>query len=198
MPKPNEAKKPRTQAQRRAETRNLLLDTARDLFLANGYDQTGMPELVKRAGLTRGALYHHFSDKADLFNAIARRDAEQVGKHIYDATLDLASPEEGMMVGTKAYFAAMANPGTAEILQIMAPAILGLHEAQKLTYTSGSAELKDGLSAAMPNVSPMQLEALTEVLSAAFDRAALKISQGEDETTYIDALFKIMQELLGE
>ncbi len=197
MPSEKTATTRRTQAQRRAETRTQLLDTARALFLSKGYDPTGMPELVKRAGLTRGALYHHFEDKADLFKAVAEREAEAIGKTIDLATRDLTDPDEAMLAGTNAYFDAMAVPGRATILLVHAPAILGSEEAKKLTASQGNAELKDGLSKAMPRLGSEHLEALTVVLAAAYDRAALEIAEGGDRQAYVGALSSIVRKLLA-
>lgn len=187
----------RTQAQRRAATRTLLMDTARELFLAKGYDQTGMPELVKAAGLTRGALYHHFSDKAELFRALSKREAEAIGKTIYKATNDISDPNTAMEVGTNAYFEAMAVPGRATILLSLAPAILGSEEAKALTASEGSSELRDGLKEALANISESELDALTNVLSAAYDRAAQEIANGGSQRSYVNALSLIIDKLLG-
>ncbi|MEL6640196.1 MAG: helix-turn-helix domain-containing protein [Pseudomonadota bacterium] len=187
----------RTQAERRAETRALLLRTARRLFLEKGYDRTGMPELVKEAGLTRGALYHHFDDKRDLFLAIAKQDAESIGQHIDAATREVTDPEEAMSVGTQAYFDAMAVPGRAQILLSLAPAILGSKDAKALTAQEGSAELRDGLANAMPDIDTATLDALTDVLSAAFDRAGFEIAHGADREAYTKALFHIIGSLLA-
>lgn len=186
----------RTQAQRRAETRHLLLAAARECFLSKGYDQTGMPELVKQAGLTRGALYHHFDGKFELFKAVAEEEANAIGHAIDLATKDLADAEDAMIAGTNAYFDAMAEPGRAEILLLQAPAIMGAEAAQKLTASEGTAELRDGLSHAMPRLDTAELDALTDVLSAAYDRAALRISRGGDKNVYVATLSRIIGKLL--
>src|ERR671916_140107 len=60
----------RSQAERRAATRRALLGVGRELFAAEGYSAVSTEELVRRAGVTRGALYHHFEDKRDLFRAL--------------------------------------------------------------------------------------------------------------------------------
>ncbi|MCK8463796.1 TetR/AcrR family transcriptional regulator [Aliiroseovarius sp. S1339] len=187
----------RTQAQRRAETRGLLLNAARELFLSKGYDQTGMPEIVKKVGLTRGALYHHFDSKADLFKAVAETEAQSIGHAIGLATKDVADPDEAMAVGTNAYFDAMAAPGRAEILLVLAPAIMGPEAAEKLTASEGRAELRAGLSQAMPKLKAAELDALTDILSAAYDRAALQIAEGGNKDTYTAALSLVVRKLLA-
>lgn len=72
----------RSQADRRADTRAKLLEAARDLFIEMGFAETPTPEIVRRAGVTRGALYHHFADKADLFRALAKEEAKAISVHI--------------------------------------------------------------------------------------------------------------------
>ena len=81
--------KRRTQAERRAETRARLLAAARELFVEQGFAETGTPELVSKAGVTRGALYHHFMDKTDLFRALARQEAQAIGTTIDETTRDI-------------------------------------------------------------------------------------------------------------
>ncbi|MEL6574147.1 MAG: helix-turn-helix domain-containing protein [Pseudomonadota bacterium] len=182
----------RTQAERRAETRAALISAARELFVSKGFAETGTPALVGKAGVTRGALYHHFEDKTDLFRALAIKEAKAIGEFIDEATREVNDPEQAMIVGTNAYFDAMAVPGRAKILLSDAPSILGFSEAVALTKPEGSEELKDGLRSAMPNIAEADLNALTNVLSAAFDRAALEISEGAERTPYVNALFTLI------
>ncbi|CAN0601078.1 unnamed protein product [Ectocarpus sp. 12 AP-2014] len=182
----------RTQAQRRAETRARLLEAARKLFVEQGFAETGTPELVRKAGVTRGALYHHFEDKIDVFRALAKQEAQAVGTAIQETTHDIKDPEDAITVGTNAYFDAMAVPGRAKILLSDAPAILGYSEALALTKSAGSEGLKEGLKQAIPQLSEPELVALTNVLSAAFDRAALEIAEGSDRAPYVNALFTLI------
>ena len=178
----------RTQSERRAATRAQLLDAARRLFVERGYAETGTPEIVREAGLTRGALYHHFADKADLFRGVCAREAEAIGQAIEEATREIHDPSDAMRVGTSVYFGAMSVPGRAKLLLLDAPAVLGHDEAVALTRGEGSAELRDGLSGMLPDATDAELDALTDVLSAAFDRAALAIANGADARSYTDAL----------
>lgn len=186
----------RTQAERREQTQNLLIDAARTLFVDQGYAQTGMPELVRKAGVTRGALYHHYRDKIDLFRAVAEREAEAIAEIITTATENISDPDEAMIIGTNAYFDAMLVPGRVKILLSDAPSVLGYEAALNLTKSQGSASLKNGLGQAMPNLCDQEVDALTDILSAAFDRAALKIAEGGDRNAYTQALFTTIEKLL--
>ncbi|WP_245749610.1 TetR/AcrR family transcriptional regulator [Palleronia marisminoris] len=183
----------RTQAERRSATRAQLMDAARALFVAKGYADTGTPEIVAAAGVTRGALYHHFADKADLFRAVCAREAEVVGKVIDDATRDLDDPAQAIRVGSVAYFDAMSVPGRSRLLLLDVPAVLGRDEATGLTLGEGRAQLREGLADALPDAGGGELEAMTDILSAAFDRTALAIAEGADRRTYIDAMLGIVE-----
>lgn len=186
----------RSQADRRAETRAKLLEAARDLFIEIGFAETPTPEIVRRAGVTRGALYHHFSDKADLFRALVEEEAKAISVHIDRETRDVADPEHAMVIGSNAFFEAMLVPGRVRLLLEEAPAILGHSDAVALTRANGSEELRDGLTKALPGQSPQYVDALTNLLSAAFDRAALEIAYGGDRETYAGAMLQLVSEVL--
>ncbi|HZC83333.1 MAG TPA: helix-turn-helix domain-containing protein, partial [Rubrobacter sp.] len=78
----NKEKGRRTQAERTATTRRALLDAARSLFAERGYHGAAAEEIVRRAGLTRGALYHHFEDKKDLFRAVVDEMEGEIDERI--------------------------------------------------------------------------------------------------------------------
>ncbi len=111
----------RTQAARREATRNALLDAARVLFVEKGFAATGTPEIVTLAGVTRGALYHQFSDKSDLFHAVVAREAEAIGAAITRSTAAAVDAQDAVRAGTLAYFEAVAVHGRSELLLVQAP-----------------------------------------------------------------------------
>ncbi|MEP2704749.1 MAG: TetR/AcrR family transcriptional regulator [Roseibium sp.] len=189
----------RTQADRRAATRHALLGAARDLFVQLGYAETGTPEIVKRAAVTRGALYHHFADKADLMRALVQQEASAVAKEITTQTTSTQSPLEAFMSGAQAYFSAMSVPGRVKILLQEGPAVLGLTEMAEIDRQTGGATLLEGLrqSSASGYVKGIPLEPLADLLSASFDRAALAIANGENRADYEIATQSLLKGLLS-
>ncbi|MBO6509240.1 TetR/AcrR family transcriptional regulator [Roseibium sp.] len=188
----------RTQAERRAETKRALLDAARALFVEKGYAETGTPEIVKAADVTRGALYHHFADKADLMRALVRQEAEAIASDIDADTNTSQSPLDAFMAGASAYFSAMSVPGRARIMLLEGPAVLGIAEMARLDRETGGATLLEGLRHAQNHgaLKDVPLEPLADLLSSAFDRAALAIAEGEDRDAYEKATRKLLAGVL--
>ena len=188
----------RSNRERTEATRSALIAAARALFVEKGYAETGTPEIVAAANVTRGALYHHFADKADLFRAVVEQEAQAVAAGIKREALASAPALEAMTAGAEAYFAAMAVPGRARLLLLDGPSVLGHGEVARIDRETGGRELHDGLAAALPpeTLQNAPLEALTEVLSAAFDRAALAIAEGQPAEDYKAAVRLVLIKLL--
>ncbi len=183
----------RSNAARSKATRGALIETARRLFVEKGYAETGTPEIVSAAAVTRGALYHHFADKAALFRAVIENEAAAVAAHIEKRTDNPGSVEDAFVCGADAYFTAMAKPGRARLLLIEGPAALGPAVMAEIDAVTGGRTLRDGLAyafagSAQPPVEEATLDALADLLSAAFDRAALSISMGRPPAAYHTAV----------
>jgi AcrR family transcriptional regulator len=157
-----------------------------------GYEGTSTPHIVRAAGLTRGALYHHFDDKKALFAAVVEREADLVGATIASASEGVEDPTKSLIKGAEAYFDAMRVSGRAELLLLSAPSVLGHEHAATVTLGDGVEELKEGLQAAKPTLGERELSALADVLSAAFDRAALAIAGGADRDAYASAMRELL------
>ncbi|WP_428648167.1 TetR/AcrR family transcriptional regulator [Roseibium sp.] len=188
----------RTQAERRAETRKALLNAARALIVEKGYAETGTPEIVKAAEVTRGALYHHFADKADLMRALVQQEAEAIAEEI-DARTDTGqTPLDAFMSGAKAYFSAMSVAGRAKIMLLEGPTVLGPAEMTEIDRETGGATLLEGLRHAASHgaLADVPLEPLADLLSSAFDRAALAIANGGDRDAYETATRTLLAGIL--
>lgn len=187
----------RTNRERTETTRLALLDAARALFVGKGYADTSTPEIAVAAGITRGALYHHFEDKRDLFRQVLQRESQAVAADIEAAAPEQLSPREALLEGSKAYLNAMTAPGRTRLLLIDGPAVLGMEEIMALDDTTSAASLRQGLERAGVGRDEASLDALTPLLSAAFDRAALAIDAGADAEETRIAMLWLLERALG-
>ncbi len=177
----------RSNKERTQTTRAALLGAARQLFIEKGYADTGTPEIVAAAKVTRGALYHHFADKQALFRAVVENEAALVADEIDRAAPDDLPAGEALIKGGDAYLQAMALPGRTRLLLIDGPAVLGRAGMDEIDDRHATRSLRAGIgfavkSGALPRNLPV--EATTLLLSAAFDRAALAIETGGDAADY--------------
>jgi AcrR family transcriptional regulator len=165
----------RTQSARREETRGQLLAAARTLFAEQGFAQTSTPQIVSQAGVTRGALYHHFADKVTLFEAVVEAEHVAVAQAI-EAAADTTptDPLAALLAGGEAFFAAMREAGRRRILLVDAPAVLGRDVLDAIDARHGLETLICGLQEAMDAgaIKPLPLVPLAQLLGALFDRAA--------------------------
>lgn len=191
-----EPKTPRTNRERTEATSKALLDAARALFVDKGYGETSTPEISAAAGTTRGALYHHFVDKRDVFRHVLAREAQAVYDDIEAAARPGLSPVEALIAGSHAYLDAMTVPGRTRLLLIEGPAALGIAEMTALDEANAAASLRAGLAAANAGADGVALDALAQLLSAAFDRAALAIDAGGDARQVREAMVWLLRRVL--
>ncbi|ODT65676.1 MAG: hypothetical protein ABS75_30710 [Pelagibacterium sp. SCN 63-23] len=169
----------RSQEDRRAATRQALLEAARELFAHKGYAATGTPEIVAAAGLTRGALYHHFADKLALFAAVVEAEHAAVARAITAASDGATAPPDmidALVVGGDAFLAAMQDPGRRRIMLIDAPAVLGPEALDAINQRYGQLTLVEGVQCARDAgvlADTLPVVPTAELLGALFDRAAL-------------------------
>ncbi|WP_439502748.1 TetR/AcrR family transcriptional regulator [Aminobacter ciceronei] len=183
----------RSNRDRTEATRGDLIAAARRLFTEKSYAETSTPEIVAAAGVTRGALYHHFSDKQALFAAVVEQEAHAVAEEIERAAPVSLGAREALLVGTEAYLRAMQMPGRTRLLLLDGPAVLGRPGMDAIDDRHGNRTLREGLAATMRAgaMRKLPLAPLTSLLAATFDRAALAIDAGApfaDQVEVISAL----------
>lgn len=162
-------------------TRRDLLDAARGLFTERGYADTPLEEVVQRAGVTRGALYHHFRDKEDLFRAVHAEVAQSVHDRVTQSLAEASDPWEGLLFGCRAFLDSCLDPSVQRIMLIDTRAVLGEHmhgdeESEDLVL------IKKGLEGAMDaGLMPQKpAEPLAHLLLGAMHQAAIFIATAPD------------------
>ncbi len=197
----------RTQAERSAATRTALVAAARPLFAARGYAAVGTEELVRAAGVTRGALYHQFAGKEELFAAVFEQVeaevAERIGRVLGGvgggAGAGPADPGAALRAGVAAWLDAVDDPEIQRIVLIDAPAVLGWDRWREvaLRYAGGMVEavLQAGMDAG--RLAPRPVEPLAHVLLGALDEAALYVAQSADRAAARAAVEDVLGAILA-
>ncbi|MEP2103645.1 MAG: TetR/AcrR family transcriptional regulator [Parasphingorhabdus sp.] len=175
-------KKAISNQKRTEKTRKLLIKAGKKLFVEKGFAATSTPEIVKTAGVTRGALYHHFSDKQDLFRAVVEQDCEAVGIEINRESEDADSFIDMLKTGSSAFVKAITSQGRARTILIEGPSVLGQKELMAIEDRFTRLSLRQGLEAALKHgaIKPLALQPLVELVSSMLDGAALKVEAGFD------------------
>ncbi len=190
----------RTQAERRAATRGALLTAARALFAERGYADVGTEEVVRAAGVTRGALYHHFSGKDDLFRAVFEDVEQQLVDEIVAmiAGSGATSPLDGLTAGIDGLLDATLDPGLAQIALIDAPAVLGWQRWREIGWQYGMGLVETGLAGAIEagELPAAPLRPMAHVLLGALDEAVLYVARAEDQATARDEMALVLRRLL--
>lgn len=189
-----------------ADTRQALVDAARALFTEQGYAATGTEEIVAAARVTRGALYHHFHDKTDLFRAVMEQIAREVAEHLIDAELSRpAAPSpadawEEVRDGLRAFLdLCVVTDDFQRIVLVEGPAVLG-HEAwDQLVARHGSNLLSEWLSRAVEQgrIAPLPIEPLTRLLIAMISESSLYIARAADRPAARTAMGTVLDGLLN-
>jgi AcrR family transcriptional regulator len=178
-----EPEKRRTQAERTQATREALLSAAGTLFTERGYENVGTEEVVKAAGVTRGALYHQFGDKASLLEALYERieaeSTERVARIVLDS--DLHSPLDAMKAGIEAFLDECAKPELRQIGLHDAPAVLGWERWREIGAANGLGLIEASLSAAIEagEIRVLPVKPLAHLLMGALDEAAMLLARDD-------------------
>lgn len=180
------------QSRRSATTRAKLLAAARDIFAADGYQAASTPAIARAAGVSRGALYHQYSDKAALFRDLVATMQAELADRIEAETRGLGDdPLAALKAGTRAFLRAASAPDFARIVMIEGPAVLGRDDWSGIDRAEGAATLRAGLAAAIAagRLPAVPLEPLVTVLTGAMNEAALLVATApEPDRTEVEAV----------
>lgn len=169
-------------AERSAATRAELIAVARRLFTERGYVDVGTEEIVRTANLTRGALYHHFSDKRDLFRAVHEQVEQDMVAAITASVEGIDDPIELLVEANRRFLDLCTDPNWTRIPLLDAPAVLGWTEWRATDMRYGLGLATAALTAAMQAgaLRPAPVRPLAHLLLAAMSEAGLMIATAED------------------
>jgi AcrR family transcriptional regulator len=157
----------RTQAERAADTREALIAAGRSLFASPGFADAALETIVRDAGVTRGALYHHFADKTELFAAVFERVEGELAARMAEAIAGAGQtdPVEVMRLGARFWLDASAEPEVQRIVLMDAPAVLGWERWSEIgtRYNIGviTGLLTDAVASGQIPQQPIEATALT-------------------------------------
>ena len=173
-------------AQGRA-TRGQLIEVATRLFAEHGYEGTSIEAVLTAAGVSRGALYHHFAGKEALFEAVVAAVSDQVTLELTEVIRDCADPVEALRTAALAWISLAADPVIQRVVLVDAPSVLGWERWRDMDHgrTLGALQamlqaVSDGGRLPAELVSPF-----SHMILAALDEIALVVARSSDSTTAV-------------
>src|SRR5436190_695006 len=178
----------RTQAERSAATTGDLVRTARGLFAAQGFADTSIDDIVSAAGVTRGALYHHFESKTDVFRAVFEDLERELAERITDAARGKRDPWKRIEAGCMTFLDACRQHEVQRIVMLDAPAVLGWDEYREIELRYTMALWHHALEAAIVEgkLSRRPVEPLAHLLFGAVCEAAMITARGGGDSRSLD------------
>ncbi len=176
--------KRRTQEERSAATRDALILAARKLWGLRGYAEVGTPEIATAAGVTRGAMYHQFADKAALFREVVEAVEQDVMARMATLVAEsgAATPADAIRAAVDAWLEVSGDPEVRQLMLLDAPSVLGWAGFRDVAqrYSLGMTEqlLTEAIRAGQLPKQPVR--PLAHVLIGALDEAAMLIATAED------------------
>ncbi len=191
----------RSQVDRSAATRTALIAAARGLFAEHGFAGVGTETIVRAAGVTRGALYHQFADKTELFEAVYEAIEEDISRRLGEriAAAGASDPIDVMMLGADAWLDACAEQEVQQIVLLDGPAVLGWQRWREIGMRYGLGLVEGLLTHAIEvgRLPPQPVSPIAHVLVGALDEAGLYIARSEDPATASQEIRTIIARLVA-
>ena len=194
-------KKKITKAGQSRATIEQLIIAATEEFSQRGYADAATETIVRKAGVTRGALYHHFNGKKALFYAVFQAAQREIGRRIESRADAVADPWGQLVAGCRAFLQACTDPALQQIVVIDAPAVLDWNAYREVDETmpcSGFSLLKEGLQELIDHkvIKLLSKDAVAHMLSGAMDEAAVWIARCDDRQHALAQAQEALESLL--
>ena len=163
-------------------TRAALVDAATEIFTEKGYAETSTEEIVQRANVTRGALYHHFAGKDALFLAVLERLQLGIRERVIAAAAGARDPLSRLTVGMEAFLDACREPEIRRIVLLEGPSVLGWEAWHEIDARCGRDLMIQGFKAAMKagQMRRQPPEPMTDLFYGALTQAAMVVAHSDD------------------
>ncbi len=190
----------RTQPERSAATQGALIAAARRLWGERGYAEVGTPEIAEAAGVTRGAMYHQYADKAALFRAVIEAVEAEAMERLSAAVLaaEPASPAGALRIAADAWLQIATEPEIRRLVLLDAPAVLGWEAFRELNQRYGLGMTEQLLAGAIEagELRAQPVRPLATVLLGAIDEAAMVIADAADPAAAQAEVRTVVHDLL--
>jgi AcrR family transcriptional regulator len=186
-----------TQQERTEATTTSLVSAARELFAEDGYAATSLDAVVAKAGVTKGALYHHVAGKRELFEAVFVAEQVRLSDAVMAAVATKDDPWEAFEAGCGAFIEACQEPGAQRIFLLDAPVALGWETIRRLE--SGSLELmKQGIQMSIEagSIQSRPVDPLAHLLFGAVCESAMVVARAPDQDAALDNALAELHRLL--
>jgi AcrR family transcriptional regulator len=164
-------------------TRRRLVEVATELFTESGYAATSLDSIVAGAEVTKGALYHHFTGKADLFEAVFEEVEAEASSQIVRAVKDAKDPWSKANDGLSAFLEVVQSPAYRRIVRQDGPAVLGytrFRERERSTYSTVGDIVRSVLDRPGWDLDEHMLDTFTTIFFGAMSAAGDKVAEEED------------------
>jgi AcrR family transcriptional regulator len=163
-------------------TRAALIASARSLFAERGYAAVSIEEIVRSARVTRGALYHHFDDKGDLFRAVFENVQQDLARRLLEAASSQPDESKHLEIGCHAFLDACAEPDVQRIVLLDGPAVLGWEAWHESDVNFGLGLLRRSIEAGIRGgtVERQPVGPLSHLLLGALNGCGLEIARSSD------------------
>lgn len=169
-------------AERSDETREALITAARQLFGQHGFAAVGTEEIARSARVTRGALYHHFESKQDLFRAVYEAVERDLVEQIAATAISASDPIDALRAGAHAFLEACEEPTVRRIALIDSPSVLGWEQWREIGMKYGLGLVQTTLEAAMEAglIERQPVRPLSHLLLGSIDEAGMLVARADD------------------
>lgn len=197
-PRSSEAPSVNRKVEKGQATRRQLVAAATELFATRGYEATSVEAVLEEAGVSRGALYHHFEDKRALFEAVLESVEEGLSARVLDAVGRSGEPGRALQAGSLAWLHSLGDPVVRRIVLVDAPSVVGWARWREIDECHWFGLLKEGLAEALPpgRHDATTVDVLAHMLLAALNELAFVIARADDTAAATRAGEAALRDLL--